>query len=328
MTSTVPHIPPAVATSWYEEARDDLNHVENKMRQVSHMGHDTLDAAVDAIITAGGKRLRPAITLLTGRLFGAAWSAIIAVAASIELLHTATLVHDDLIDGADERRGAPTLHSRLPIGITVLTGDFLFAQAAALAAEANDVEVVKLFSETLVKICRGEILQAQTRWHIPDMAIYEERIYGKTAALFEAAAVSAAMLADAGEDAMTAMARYGRRLGLAFQIVDDALDFVGTTQQLGKPAGHDMRQGIFNLPIMFYVADGYMSAADFIRRVENEDKLDDLVADIRGAQMVEKSLEVARLHVLKAAEALDHTPGGKYANHLNNITEYALARAY
>jgi geranylgeranyl pyrophosphate synthase len=298
------------------------------MRQVSRMGQEILDGAVEAIITAGGKRLRPAVTILTGRLLNANWSSVLSVAASIELLHTATLVHDDLIDGAGERRGAPTIHSRLPMGITVLTGDFLFAQAAALAAEANNVEVVRLFAETLVKICQGEILQAQTRWQIPDMAVYEKRIYGKTAALFEAASASAALLAGVSEDVLAMVARYGRKLGMAFQIVDDALDFLSTTQQLGKPAGHDMRQGIFNLPVMFYVEEGFIAHDDFIQRVENEDGLDELVTDIRRTAMVEKSLDVARHYAQAAAEALSHTPGGKFAEYLSNITEYALARVY
>ena len=272
--------------------------------------------------------MRPAITLLSGRLFGAPGQDTISVAASIELLHTATLVHDDLIDGAEERRGAPTLHSQLPVGITVLTGDFLFAQSAALAAEVNNVEVVRLFADTLVRICKGEILQAQMRWKVPQHDDYEQRIYGKTAALFEAAAVVAAMLTGESENTIHEMGNFGRNLGLAFQIVDDALDFMGTTEQLGKPAGHDMSQGIFNLPVMFYVEAGNISERELIRRLENNGGFEEVIQDLRSTGMIEKSLAVARRHIQQASDALNRAVGGQNAEYLKNLTEYALARAY
>ena len=328
MTSTAPNLTTTVASQWIDSIRDDLRRVEDKMRRAARMEHETLDAAVEALIGAGGKRLRPAVTLYAGQIFGAALDDVVSVAASIELLHTATLVHDDLIDGADERRGAPTLHSRMPIGVTVLTGDFLFAQSAALAAEANNVRVVRLFADTLVAICRGEILQAQTRFKVPSAEVYQQRIYGKTAALFEAAATAAALLGDAGEDDIALMATYGRELGLAFQIVDDALDFASTTETLGKPAGHDMRGGILNLPVMYYVQNGFISEDDLIKRLTSENNTDALVADIRETGMVEKSLDDARRHVQNARAALEDTPGGPGAENLAAIAEYALARLY
>lgn len=311
---------------WLDGLQDDLHLLEGKMLEASSMGHETLDGAVQMIIKAGGKRLRPAITFLVGRLFRANFSPILSVGASVELLHTATLVHDDLIDGAAERRGVPTLHSKMSMGVTVLTGDFLFAKAAALAAEANSVPVVKLFADTLVKICQGEILQARTRWVLPDYDVYIERIYGKTAALFEAAAVSAALIGDATDAQIAAMARYGRNLGLAFQIVDDALDFVSTSENLGKPAGNDMRQGILNLPAMYYVEQGYISDADLLERLESKDETEKLVREMRAAGMVEQSLEVAQSYARKAADALNILPGGEVLKALDAVTSYAVAR--
>ncbi len=311
---------------WLDSVQDDLHLLEDKMLEAAQMGHETLDGAVQMIIRAGGKRLRPAITFLVGRLFGAEFSHTLSVGASVEMLHTATLVHDDLIDGAQERRGVPTLHSRLSTGITVLTGDFLFARAASLAAEANNVRVVKLFSDTLVKICQGEILQARTRWILPDMDVYIERIYGKTAALFEAAAVSSAILGRATEAQITAMANYGRFLGLAFQIVDDALDFLSTTENLGKPAGNDMRQGILNLPVMYYIEQGYMTEEALMARLQAEDNLEGLVEDIRESGVVEQALEVARDYARQAAEMLLAMPNGEARHALESITAYAVAR--
>ncbi|KAB2905258.1 MAG: polyprenyl synthetase family protein [Anaerolineae bacterium] len=312
--------------AWLDGLQDDLHLLEGKMLEASSMGHETLDGAVQMIIKAGGKRLRPAITFLVGRLFRANFSPILSVGASVELLHTATLVHDDLIDGAAERRGVPTLHSKMSMGVTVLTGDFLFAKAAALAAEANSVPVVKLFADTLVKICQGEILQARTRWVLPDYDVYIERIYGKTAALFEAAAVSAALIGDATDAQVAAMARYGRNLGLAFQIVDDALDFVSTSENLGKPAGNDMRQGILNLPAMYYVEQGYISDADLLERLESKDETEKLVREMRASGMVEQSLEVAQSYARKAADALNILPGGEVLKALDAVTSYAVAR--
>jgi geranylgeranyl pyrophosphate synthase len=330
MTSTAPNLT-STSNQWIDAVRDDLQLVEEKMRHAAHMDHEILNTAVKTLISAGGKRLRPAVTLFGGRIFDVSLDDLVAVAASIELLHTATLVHDDLIDGADERRGAPTLHSRIPIGVTVLTGDFLFAQSAALAAEANSVAVVRLFADTLVSICKGEILQAQSRWKVPNAEVYEQRIYGKTAALFEAASTAAALLGQASEHEVTAMAAYGRELGLAFQIVDDALDFGSTTQTLGKPAGHDMRQGILNLPVMYYVQGGFISEGDLVERLSDEDDsthADALVADIQKTGMVERSLDDARRHVGNAQALLKQTSGGPGADMLAELADYALARLY
>lgn len=311
---------------WLEGLHDDLKLLEDKMLDATSMGHETLDGAVQIIIRAGGKRLRPAITFLVGRMFDTEFEATLSVGASVEMLHTATLIHDDLIDGAQERRGVPTLHSKLSTGITVLTGDFLFAKAASLAAEANNVRVVKLFADTLVKICQGEILQARTRWVLPELEVYLERIYGKTAALFEAAAVSAAILGGASEPQISAMAKYGRFLGLAFQIVDDALDFLSTTENLGKPAGHDMRQGILNLPVMYYIEQGHIAEADLFSRLEAEDDVDGLVQEIRNSGVVEQAIEMARDYARKAAEMLMTMPSGEARQALDAVTTYAVAR--
>jgi len=327
MTTTFPSSRTTSSSrTWLDAVQADLRQIENKMLAVSRMGQANLDAGVATIITSGGKRIRPAITTLGGRLFSAAWPDVESVAASIELLHTATLVHDDLIDGADSRRGVPTLHSRLPLGITVLTGDFLFAQAAHLAAAANNVRVVSLFAETLVQICKGEILQAQTRFTVPSLAVYEERIYGKTAALFEAAAAAAALLGDADEVQIKAMARYGRELGLAFQVVDDALDFLSTAQKLGKPVGSDMRQGHFNLPVMYYVQDGCIDEAELKRRVEAEEDVEGLLHDIRERGFVQRTLESAARYVENAVTALLDAPSGEATEYLIQLAYQSLER--
>ncbi|MBI5930968.1 MAG: polyprenyl synthetase family protein [Chloroflexi bacterium] len=315
---------------WVQGVRADLEKVTEKMRSVSFLDNQLLDAAIHMIIASGGKRMRPAITMLIGRAVNAAYDPILSVAASVELLHTATLVHDDLIDSAKERRGAPTLHTALPLGVTVLTGDFLFAQSAALAAEANNVEVVKIFSRTLVSICRGEILQAQTKWQVPTLDTYIERIYGKTAALFEAAAVSGAILGeDISEDEIQAFSTFGRELGLAFQMIDDALDFVSTTEKLGKPAGNDLRQGIITLPVLYYLQnEGIRDDEAFVKSLDDPDTLEAVIKGVRDTGAARQAYELARDYVAKAEAALSGVEWSEAMELLSDLAHYAVARDF
>jgi geranylgeranyl pyrophosphate synthase len=314
---------------WAQGVQADLEKVTEKMRSVSFLDNQLLDAAIHMILAGGGKRMRPAITLLVGRATNATFEKTMSVAASVELLHTATLVHDDLIDSAKERRGAPTLHTALPLGVTVLTGDFLFAQSAALAAEADSVEVVKVFSRTLVSICRGEILQAQTKWQVPSMELYIERIYGKTAALFEAAALSGALLGDISEDDIQAFSTFGRELGLAFQMIDDALDFVSTTEKLGKPAGNDLRQGIITLPVLYYLQNEGVTDEDaFVKSLDNEATLEAIIQGVRDSGAARQAYELAREYVAKAEAALSGIEWSPALELLLDLAHYAVARDF
>lgn len=316
------------AISWQGAVSDDLALVVQKMQSVSFLDSQLIDAAVNMILTAGGKRVRPSLTVLTSRSVEADEDKMIAVAASVELLHTATLVHDDLVDDAPERRGVATLHTKLPLGVTVLTGDFLFAQAAALAAEADSVRVVKIFAETLVSICRGEILQAQTRWQVPTMKVYQERIYGKTAALYEAATLSGAILGDVSEEVVQAYATFGRELGMAFQIVDDALDFIADAEQLGKPAGHDLRQGHINLPAMLYIMKHNLNHDEFVERASDEQQVEALVQAIRHEGMAKKSLRVAQEHIEKGIVALDAVKWTPEIDLMKQLAHYVVDRNF
>ncbi|MFP4321286.1 MAG: polyprenyl synthetase family protein, partial [Anaerolineales bacterium] len=314
----------------YESVQDELAQVEQIIRDAAVMNHKHLDRAVEQIIRAGGKRMRPILALLTGQLLKAPQAPLRSVAASIELLHTATLVHDDLIDGAPERRGAPTLHSQLPLGITVLTGDFLFSKAAALAAQAESVRVVQIFSDTLVSICQGEILQAQMRYKVPTQVQYEERIYGKTASLFEAASLAAGVVATTPEETLQTVARFGRQLGMAFQIVDDALDFVATSHQLGKPAGSDMRNGVITLPAIYFVREGHITETALLEHLSNEDEqaINHLLVAMRDSGVVEQALQTARDYVHDATQMLNKLPASHPRDMLSSLAAYTLSRTY
>ena len=190
---------------------DRIGLVEERMRAQADGHHTAVGAALHHLLSSGGKRIRVIVTLLTGKMLGADPDKLVTLAAAIESLHTATLVHDDLIDGAMIRRGIPTLNAQWSPAATVLTGDFIFAKAAKLAAETGSVEVMQIFAETLATIVNGEITQLfSSRW-VANREDYYRRIYAKTASLFEASTTTAAILSNANGHVMTALKKYRLR---------------------------------------------------------------------------------------------------------------------
>lgn len=243
-----------------------LQQVEDKMKAVDSGVFAPLANAFIELIGQGGKRLRPALALLAAGLQndptapnGGVPSAghneqLIALAAAVEMLHTATLVHDDVIDGALLRRGAPTLNATWSPGATVLAGNYMFARSAQFAAETGSVRVIALFSDTLRVIVDGEMRQLSDRNDFDqEWKAYYQRIYAKTASLYSAATEAAAVLAGLPEEQIQDLKSFGYQFGMAFQIVDDILDFVSNNTTLGKPAGSDLRQGTLTLPFLYYL---------------------------------------------------------------------------
>src|SRR5512147_1723839 len=213
--------------SFLSPVQEQVKLVEERMRAQADESHPDLRAALEHLLAAGGKRIRPTLGLLVGNMLGAEEWRLVTLGAAVELLHTATLVHDDLIDGALLRRGMPTLNARWSPAATVLTGDFLFARAAKLAAETDHLPLMKLFAETLATIVNGEPTQMFSARGLINRENYYQRIYAKTASLFEMTARAAAMVSPAGEDIIESMRDFGYQIGMAFQIVDDILDFNG-----------------------------------------------------------------------------------------------------
>ena len=244
-----------VKTPTFDTVSQDLLLVEQKMRQALETSNPYLTDILFYILDSGGKRIRPALALLATK-FGTVDppEKAVALAGAIEMLHTATLVHDDLIDNSLLRRGKTTINAHWNSGATVLAGDLIFAQAAALAAETHHVRVISLFANTLGVICRGELAQLfAPTWDEQNKSHYYDRIYSKTASLLETAAQSGAILAGLPEEQIDSLREYGRDLGMAFQMIDDVLDFVGDEHVLGKPVGSDLRQGTVTLPAMYFV---------------------------------------------------------------------------
>ena len=309
--------------------RDEMIKVEELMSCQADGRHPDLEMALKHLLSSGGKRIRPAIALLTGGMLGGDPQRLITLAAAIELLHTATLVHDDLIDGAILRRGIATLNSQWSPAATVLTGDFIFSRAAKLAAQTESVSVVLLFAETLTAIVNGEIVQLFARRGSVAREDYDRRIYSKTASLFELATASPAMLSQVNENVVETMRCFGNAIGMAFQIVDDVLDFTGEQVTVGKPVANDLRQGLITLPALYYLEDhpddpemavvlrgGYASDENFSR----------LVNAIRTSGSIERSLQDARRQIARAQDLLSIFPDSLYKRALGEIAAYVVDR--
>ncbi len=294
---------PTTAT-FFDLVRDDLPEVEARMRRGPDGGSSRLEGAIELLLKSGGKRLRPTLVLLAGRMLSGDRESLVNLAASVEMLHTATLVHDDLIDGSLVRRGLPTLNAQWTAGATVLTGDYVFARAAHLAAQIGSLPLMEQFARTLMVIVQGEITQIFREGQADPRQAYYDRIYAKTASLFEMATQGAAMLSRVNGDGLEAMRRFGYHLGMAFQIVDDTLDFIGNEAQVGKPVGSDLRQGLITLPTLCYVErqerPELLAALQAGRLSPSE--VAPLVEAVRRSGAVELAMQEAR-HTAAVAES-------------------------
>jgi geranylgeranyl pyrophosphate synthase len=316
--------------------RYDLERVEERLREEANVEYPVVGDIVDNLIEAGGKRLRPLLLLLAARPFQYDIDELIPAAAGVELLHNASLIHDDTVDHADVRRGQPTLNSILPSETVILLGDYLFARSAMLAAATMNPRVVGVFASTLAKICDGQLSEVFTA-HQVDQSIddYKRRIYGKTASLFAGSAEMGAIIGKAPGDQIETMRDFGGDIGMAFQIVDDVLDLRESTDSIGKPAGLDLRQGTVTLPTMLYVqqtsSNGHRT--DLVTRVINGDEVNDgdydqAVEEIRNSGALEASIEIAEDYVEKARETIRNLPPGESADMLEALAMESLSRTH
>jgi geranylgeranyl pyrophosphate synthase len=303
--------------------------VEERMREQSIGRHPDLAAALDHLLSSGGKRVRPVVALLTGGMLGGEAERLVTLSAAIELLHTATLVHDDLIDGALLRRGMTTLNAQWSPAATVLTGDFIFARAAQLAAATNSVNVMHLFAETLATIVSGELTQLFASRGLASRDNYLERIYAKTASMFELAAAAAAMLSPVGDDIVEKARRFGFEIGMAFQIMDDVLDFTGEQTTVGKPVASDLRQGLITLPALNYLeahpTDEDMQAVLDGNRY-NGQMMERLVEHIRSSEAIPQSMQEAQAYINRAMAELEGMPDSPEREALQALTGYIVHR--
>ncbi|HEY9077283.1 MAG TPA: polyprenyl synthetase family protein [Anaerolineaceae bacterium] len=316
--------------TFFSLVADDLNEVERVMRTQADGNLPDLKSALDLILSAGGKRVRPTLSLLIGRMLGAPQEPLITLAVAIELLHTATLVHDDLIDGSLLRRGMPTLNSRWSPGATVLTGDFLFARAAEKAAETNSIPLMKIFSHTLSVIVNGEITQMLSSKGSIDRSLYYQRIYAKTGSLFETSACSAAILSPVSDEVVKALGSFGKNIGIAFQIMDDILDFTGEQATLGKPIANDLRQGLITLPAIDFLEKNPQSRLTEMIKTgslpDNEDEIKTIIAEIRRSGSIQNAHTEAVNLIKQSIDMLDLFPPSQEKSALVDLAHFIVDR--
>ena len=316
----------------YELVQEDLVKVEEQFRLLTGTQDTTFPELHRMLgqILLGGKVVRPVLTLLAGKFYNYNLEKLLPMATATELLHVATLVHDDAIDKASVRRGRPTINEVWGVDKAVILGDYLFAKAGEFAAATGNLRAVKLFAQTLETISSGELKQAFSAFNLKQtFDQYLQRIAGKTASLFAMAAESGAVLSQAPEESVQILKEYGHNLGIAFQIVDDVLDFVGAEEEMGKPVGSDLAQGTITLPSLMllerYPEDNPVKRLfqDEGNRQENIKKAVELV---RSSSIVDESYQVASDYCARACQNLDQLPDKPSRQALLALVEYVVKR--
>jgi heptaprenyl diphosphate synthase len=281
------------------------------------------------ILTSGGKRIRAALALLAAQLGRYDIDRVLHSAAAVELIHAASLVHDDLIDEAERRRGTVTVHTRWDGDVALMVGDYLFALAAAEMALAPDPRIIGYFSRGVMTICEGELSPVMDVTPL-DAAVeqYLYKIGCKTAALFEAACKAGMVCAGGTQDQVDTLGRFGHDLGIAFQIVDDVLDYTADEATLGKPAGNDLREGTITLPLIYAVAAGGGSELAEVLDMQpiDEQRLSWAIGEVRrlGA---ERALVDARRYAESAPSHLNAFPDSAAKHALGEIARFVVTRA-
>ena len=283
------------------------------------------------IIGAGGKRMRPMLVIMFARALGFRGAEQHELAATVEFIHTATLLHDDVVDESSLRRGRQTANALVGNAASVLVGDFLYSRAFQMMGSVNRMRVLEVLADATNVIAEGEVLQLMNM-HDPDIAVseYLRVIRFKTAKLFEASARLGAVLADASSDVEEACSAYGRSLGTAFQLVDDLLDYEGNTAELGKNVGDDLREGKPTLPLLIAMERGTAAERDLIRHaIEHGEvaRLAEIVEIVRHTGAIAATREAARREADQAATQLEHLPESEYREALLEFCARSVERS-
>ena len=318
------------ASEIYAPIRESLDRVERSLLDVSRLEFPFLAELLGHILASKGKRLRPTIALLASRFSEHDRETTEKMATAVELLHIASLIHDDTVDGSATRHGRATISSLWGRDVAVQTGDYVFASAAALVCETGNVRVIRRFSQTIMDLATGQLREvAET--HDPDgtREDYMARIYAKTASLFVVAAEAGAALSGASVETVEAMSSYGRSLGLAFQIVDDILDFEGVEDHIGKPVGSDLANGVLTLPAIIAMerSPNGNPVRDLFRDPGNERYLREAVGMVQDPAVIRDAYAVARSYCDSAHDSLKAVPAGPERDSLSEIVDYVLKRS-
>ncbi len=313
---------------------DDMKKVNELILQHMKSEVPMIPRLAGYLIASGGKRIRPLMTLAATRLFDAGTPRPHALAAAVEFIHTATLLHDDVVDESAERRGNPSANVVYGNQASVLVGDFLFSRSFQLMVEDGSLDVLRILSDAAAVIAEGEVLQLS---FANDMTLtlgqYEKIIGCKTAALFAAACEIGPVIAGQDEGAIKALRDYGYNLGMAFQIADDVLDYTADQDRLGKTVGDDFREGKLTAPVIYALADADEGEKAFWQRtmedrIQREEDLPRALEILRKHKAFQRGMDLARAYARKAQENLKDAPGGELCDLLKDLTTFTVDRAY
>ncbi|MEL6457687.1 MAG: solanesyl diphosphate synthase [Cyanobacteria bacterium J06641_2] len=318
------------ATSLFSPVEADLHILADNLKQLVGNDHPILSLAAEHLFGAGGKRIRPAIVLLVSRatmLQDDITPRHRRLAEITEMIHTASLVHDDVVDESETRRGVDTVHSLFGNRVAVLAGDFLFAQASWYLANLDNLDVVKLLSQVIMDLATGEILQGVNRFQVDiSMDTYLQKTYYKTATLFANSSKAAGVLSEVSQETAEILYEYGRNLGLAFQIVDDIFDFTSSADTLGKPAGSDLKDGHLTAPVIYALEEKPELKTLIEQEFEQSGDLEKALTLIKNTKGIERSRDLAREHAKLAVEHMGQLPSSPTRQTLIDMADYVLSR--
>ena len=312
----------------YKPVQDDILKVEQSLGDVMKVDNPILAQMLEYVLKGSGKRIRIALTLLSGKSYDYNLDLLIPMASAVELLHNATLVHDDIVDNSLIRHSKPTVCRAWDKTRALLLGDYLFAKAGRLVASTGNLRAIKLFAQTLMTISGGELRQTAYTFDLKyAREYYYSWIEAKTACLFVMATESGAVLSQSPVDVIEAMIDYGHNFGIAFQIVDDVLDFIGEESVMGKPVGSDLSEGTVTLPAILFAEANPDS--DLLNSVIAHKHIDDvalLLERIRNSSIIDECLAIAMDYCSKACQALEVLPDNSARQSLSDLANFVVQR--
>ena len=311
----------------YGYLKNDLNIIEDALKQIIQAEHPVLREASTELLQAGGKRIRPIFVLLSGQMGNFDLEKIKTVAVSLELIHMATLVHDDVIDDAAIRRGKPTIKQLYGNRVAMYTGDYILARALEEITTLKDAKVHHLLSKTIVEVCIGEIEQIKDKFKWDQqLRNYLRRIKRKTALLIATSCKLGAIVTGLDEIEANKLYRYGYYIGMSYQIIDDILDFTSSAKQLGKPAGNDLLQGNITLPVLYAMEDQSFNERLKKTFADPEDvdgeNMEKLLDALQKTNAIEQSYQLSNLYLKKSLQVLNDLPNSKAKHTLQDIATF------
>src|SRR6266568_1914451 len=311
----------------------DLDQVDSTFEERATSGLDILNTASMHALGSPGKRLRTALTLLSGKMKTYRFDKLLPLSVAFEMVHLATLIHDDIVDNAKTRRGNPTVNAVWGDHIAILLGDYYFAKTAGLIADINDNRIDHLFSDTVATVCEGTILEMMTAGQV-DLTLenYYEKISHKTACLIAACCKGGAIVSQASDEEIALLYEYGMNLGIAFQIIDDILDYTEDQVTIGKPAGNDLRQGMVTLPLIYALQEQpqnghYQKVHNLLNGASHKDEDIRSVVDwvVRG-HGIERAMTDAHIYADKARDTLHQFPASPNRDVLDELIDFVVSR--